>query len=119
MSVMPDTGFEPTIAIALAATVVKRKAMTVTSSIATRANMILFITPSQKNTKVMSIDSMEPMPMSLKEISLRVRNGSEASAPLPFSSFAASPTAPVISPHDFIIPITPAIAMPPIPMLRA
>ena len=37
MSVMPDTGLLPTMAIALAATVVKRKAMTATSRMPTTA----------------------------------------------------------------------------------
>ena len=37
ISVMPDTGFVPTMAMALAATVVNRKAITVTTTQATSA----------------------------------------------------------------------------------
>jgi DNA modification methylase len=49
--VIPLTGLEPTIAIALAATVVKRKAMTPTISTPTTACQILSTTPSAKNPK--------------------------------------------------------------------
>ena len=48
--VMPDTGFDPTIAIALAATVVNRNAMSVTTIHATRACQNVWMTPIQKNT---------------------------------------------------------------------
>ena len=50
ISVMPLTGFEPTIAMALAATVVKRNAMMVTTTHATAACQKVWITPIQKNT---------------------------------------------------------------------
>ena len=47
ISVMPDTGLLPTMAMALAATVVKRKAMTVTSRMPMTAKSRLpFITPN-------------------------------------------------------------------------
>ncbi len=53
MSVMPDTGFEPTMAMALAATVVKRKAMTKTIRMAvTDCSRLPPSTPKWKNTKV-------------------------------------------------------------------
>ena len=46
ISVMPETGFDPTIAMALAATVVNKKAITVTRRIATTAcSKLKFITP--------------------------------------------------------------------------
>ena len=49
MSVIPDTGLLPTMAMALAATVVKRKAMTATSNTATVAwSRLKFITPRKK-----------------------------------------------------------------------
>ena len=54
IKVIPLTGLLPTIAIALAATVVKRKAMTATTRKATRACQILPNTPSQKKTRVTS-----------------------------------------------------------------
>jgi len=52
ISVIPLTGLEPTIAIALAATVVKRNAMTVTTTHATAACQNVPITPSQKKRNV-------------------------------------------------------------------
>ena len=49
MSVMPDTGLLPTMAMALAATVVKRKAMMATTNTATVAcRRLRFITPKKK-----------------------------------------------------------------------
>ena len=56
--VMPDTGFEPTIAIALAATVVNRNAMSVTTSHATNACQNVLMTPIQKNNST-AIKAME------------------------------------------------------------
>ena len=50
ISVMPLTGFEPTMAMALAATVVKRKAMTKTTSHATAACQKVWMTPNQKKS---------------------------------------------------------------------
>ena len=71
ISVIPDTGLLPTMAIALAATVVKRKAMTVTSSIPTTANkMFPCITPVQKKMKVSNNTTILPMAIILKLISL-------------------------------------------------
>ena len=67
ISVMPDTGFEPTIAIALAATVVNRNAMTAVRMIATRAKSRLpSITPNQKNRKVRTRVTIEAMAMKRK-----------------------------------------------------
>ena len=48
--VIPLTGLLPTMAIALAATVVNRKAMTVTTSHAMAACQKVWMTPSQKNS---------------------------------------------------------------------
>ena len=68
--VIPDTGFEPTMAMALAATVVKRNAITVTSKMPTTANNKLpSRTPNKKNKKVMRMVTTEPIAMSLKEMS--------------------------------------------------
>ncbi len=49
ISVIPLTGFDPTIAMAFAATVVKRNAIIVTTSHAIRACQKVWITPNQKN----------------------------------------------------------------------
>ena len=46
ISVIPDTGLEPTIAMALAATVVNRKAITATTRNATTVCTRLWITPT-------------------------------------------------------------------------
>ena len=74
MSVMPDTGFEPTMAMALAATVVKRKAMTATSSMPTTAKSRLpSITPNQKKPNVASKVTIAPMAIILNEMSRCVR----------------------------------------------
>ena len=52
MSVMPDTGLEPTIAMAFAATVVKRNDMTKTIASATSVCIQLPSMPNWKNTSV-------------------------------------------------------------------
>ncbi len=49
MMVMPLTGLLPTMAMALAATVVNRNAITVTTTQATSACQKVLMTPSQKN----------------------------------------------------------------------
>ena len=117
ISVMPDTGFEPTMAMALAATVVKRKAMTVTSTMATRAkNTLPSITPNQKNRNVTRMVSNEAMAMNLNDRSRSVRFWATAVSLPPFISCAASPTALLMMPHDLMMPMMPAMAMPPIPI---
>ena len=117
ISVMPLTGLEPTMAMALAATVVKRKAMTVTSTMPTRAKSKLpSITPNQKNRNVRMMVTMLPMAITLKEISRLVRSCSLSTALPPFISCAASPTALLMMPQDLIMPMMPAMAMPPIPI---
>ena len=73
ISVMPLTGFEPTMAMALAATVVKRKAMTMVSTMATSANTMLpSMTPNQKNRNVQMIAVTAAMLMNLNDRSLSV-----------------------------------------------
>ena len=118
ISVIPDTGLEPTMAIALAATVVKRNAITVTRSIPTMAwSRLPSITPNQKKKNVTSIVTMLPMAITLKAMSRCVRFTSALLLLLPFISFAASDTAPLMMPHDLMMPMIPAIAIPPMPML--
>ena len=115
---MPDTGLDPTMAMALAATVVKRKAMTATSRMPTMAKSRLpSITPNQKNKNVTISVTMEPMAIILNEMSRCVRTVSSPSFLPPFISLAASDTAPLMMPHDLMMPMIPAMAMPPIPML--
>src|SRR5574344_1626077 len=119
ISVMPDTGLEPTMAMALAATVVKRKAISATNTMATMAYMRLCITPNQKNRKVTAMAAMEPKAIILKEISRWVRICSLSTLLLPFISLAAREMAPLIMPHDLMMPMIPAMAIPPMPMGRA
>ena len=48
-----------------------------------------------------------------------VRGSASATAlPLPPSSFLAKPTAPLMTPHDLMIPMIPAIAIAPTPIER-
>ena len=118
--VIPETGFEPTIAMALAATVVKRKAMTATSRIAIIAKRRLpSITPNQKKRKVTRMVTSEPIAIILKEMSRWVRFTFSSTSLLPFSSLAARPTALLMMPQLLMMPMIPAMAIPPIPMLRA
>ena len=106
-------------AMALAATVVKRKAMNVTTRIATTANQRFSITPSQKNTKVTNSEMIAAMAINLNEMSRCVRTATASAPALPFSSRPARDMALLMMPHDFTIPMMPAIAMPPIPIERA
>ena len=117
MSVMPETGFVPTIAVALAATVVKRNAMPTMSTRATVANIQLWpITPRYRKAPMAATVTMTPAMTTRNDTSRCVRGVSPASAPFPLSSREARLTALVIMPHDFIMPIMPAMAMPPMPI---
>ena len=70
ISVMPDTGLEPTIAIALAATVVNRKAIIATSKMPTTAKSRLpSITPNQKKRNVAMRVTIAPIAIILKDMS--------------------------------------------------
>ena len=62
---------------------------------------------------------IDPIAIIFMEISRCVRLTFTSTLLLPFISFAASPTALLMILHDFTIPITPAMAIPPIPMLLA
>ena len=118
--VIPETGFEPTIAMALAATVVKRKAMAATSRMAIMAKRRLpSITPNQKKRKVTRMVTSEPIAIILKEMSRWVRFTFSSTSLLPFSSLAARPTALLMMPQLLMMPMIPAMAIPPIPMQRA
>ena len=118
IKVMPDTGLLPTIAIALAATVVNRKAITTTTKNATMACVRFPITPIQKNTKVTISAAVSANTRSFIEMSFCVRTGF-SSSPFLLNDLPAKPTALLITPHDLIMPITPLMAIPPIPIERA
>ena len=118
ISVIPLTGFEPTMAMAFAATVVKRNAMTATSSMPTTAKRMLSITPSQKKMKVTMSVIAVPMAMILNARSLSVRFSSASTTP-DFCAAGAGFSriiAPFMIGQLLIMPITPAIAIPPIPI---
>ncbi len=119
MSVIPLTGLVPTIAMALAATVVKRNAMSVTTTHATSACQKLWSTPAQKNAKTATSAIAMKNTMCFMEMS-RCQRGvrSDEGAPEP-NSRRASPAACTMIPQDLMIPITPAMAMPPMPIRRA
>ena len=117
---MPLTGFEPTIAIALAATVVNRKAIIPTIRRPTIACHRLSTTPKRKNANTARRVTAIPMTMIFIEMSLWVLITS-ASSPVFFllNSLDARPTADLITPNDFTIPTIPAVAIPPIPICLA
>ena len=113
-------------AMALAATVVNRKAMTATSSMPTTANRRLSMTPSQKNMNVTMSVITVPAAIILNGRSRSVRRSATPAAALPLSLCAAAPaaffglrriTAALIIGQLLMMPITPDMAMPPMPML--
>ena len=103
--------------MALAATVVKRKAMIATSRMPTTAKRRLSITPSQKKMNVTTSVKAVPMAIILNARSLSVRFSTLSSA---FCAAAGAGfrriMAPLMIGQLLMIPITPAIAMPPIPI---
>ena len=117
IKVIPDTGLEPTIAMALAATVVKRNAMTNTMAKATIVCIQLPSTPNWKNTSVAASDAMISERMSFIEMSRCVR-GSTPCDFLPENSFLASTKALLMIPAWRTMPIRPAMAIPPMPIGR-
>ena len=116
MSVMPLTGFEPTIAIAFAATVVNKNEITATTAIPTNACFTLPTTPNQKKKNVTIKTRTMPTTTNFIERSRCVRSSFSTLFFFPLNSLAAKPTDDLITPHDLMILTTPAIAMPPIPI---
>ncbi|OPZ14254.1 MAG: hypothetical protein BWZ06_01110 [Bacteroidetes bacterium ADurb.BinA261] len=118
MSVIPETGFDPTIAIAFAATVVNRNEITVIVIKATIACTSVTLTPIRRNMKT----------------AMRVRNKNNITNDIfrsrcvrcvvfsfccvtffvPTANLNALP----ITPAELMMPIIPAMAMAPIPMGR-
>ncbi len=117
MRVMPDTGLEPTMAIALAATVVKRNAMNVTTIQATSACHQLCITPNQKNTSTATRAIEMKNTICFMEMSSCQRTGLDWLGAPPLNSRPARPTACLMMGHDLMMPMTPAMAMPPMPII--
>ena len=118
MMVMPLTGFVPTMAMALAATVVKRKEITATITSPISACHTLWTTPP-KAKKANTASSARAMPQTTVFIgrSSCVRSGASAEAPgLRRNSPAARPTALLITPALLMMPMMPAVAMPPMPI---
>ena len=93
MSVMPDTGFEPTMAMALAATVVNKKAITKTISTATIVCSQLFNRPNWKKTSTQMSVAQRIVRMVFIVRSCCVRSGALVAAFLPPSSDTARPIA--------------------------
>ncbi len=118
MRVIPDTGLLPTMAIALAATVVKRKAMIVTTAQATRACQNVLITPSQKKRSTTIRANTIKNTTFFIERSVCQRISVAFFAP-PLNSRPASPTALQMMGQLLMMPITPAMAIPPMPIMRA
>ena len=119
--VIPLTGFEPTMAMALAATVVKRKEIRATMRTPTRACHTLLTTPPRaKKAKTARRVRMMPKTTAFIEISFWVRSTATAASPGFFlNSATASPSADLMTPEDLMMPMIPAVAIPPIPIWRA
>ena len=118
---MPLTGFEPTMAMALAATVVKRKEMTATIRSPTRACQTLLTTPPKAKKAKMQMSAMT-MPQTMVFIgrSSSVRSILPSAVPgFLRNSLTASEAALLMTPKDLMMPMTPAVAMPPMPICRA
>ena len=121
MMVIPLTGLVPTIAIALAATVVNRKEITATMARPIRACHTVFTTPPRaKNAKTARREIAMPHTTLFMGMSCWVRSVSTTATPGFFlNSPAARPTALLITPALLMMPIIPATAMPPMPMCLA
>ena len=122
MMVMPLTGFVPTMAMALAATVVKRNEMMATISSPTSACHTLLTTPpSAKKAKTANSAMTIPKTTVFIEMSRCVRSTCSTCVPAPFlpNSRTAIPTASLITFDCRMMPMMPAVAMPPIPICRA
>ena len=121
MIVIPLTGLVPTIAMALAATVVKRNEMTATIISPRSACQILLTTPpnAKKQNTARSVNAMPHTTVFIGR-SCCVRSAAAAAdGPLRWNSEAARPMALFITPALFMIPIIPAVAIPPIPICLA
>ncbi len=117
--VMPLTGLEPTIAIAFAATVVNKKEIAVTTIHATRACQKLCSTPAQKKMSTATRAIAMKNTICFMDISRCQRMVEALPWEEPLISRAARPAACMIMPHDFTMPMIPAIAIPPMPISLA
>ncbi len=118
INVIPETGFVPTIAIAFAATVVNKNEMISTINKPIKAYVMLFTTPKRKKKKIKTAVITIPPTMTIIGKSFCVRNVSFALFTPPKISFAARENAEEIILEERMMPIIPAIAIPPIPMWR-
>ena len=117
ISVIPLTGLEPTMAMAFAATVVNRKAITPTITRPTSACQTFSTTPPKAKNAKMAIRAMAiPNTMFFMGMSSSVRATFSAPFLSPLNSLTASPRADFITPKDFIMPMIPAVAIPPMPI---
>ena len=117
MMVMPLTGLLPTMAIALAATVVKRNDITATIRRPIRACQTLFTTPPKaKNANTASRATVIPSTTVRMGRSLSVLSWTSAGPPFLPNSLPARPTADLMTPAFLIMLMMPAMAMPPIPI---
>ena len=119
--VIPDTGLLPTVAMAVAATVVNRKAKMKTISRPT-ITCVTFIwsPPKAKKMPITTNKPRKPKRMIFIEMSRCVRStcccGLSAAALLPLKIV---PIEVLMTPADLMTPRMPAMAMPPIPIRRA
>ena len=116
ISVMPDTGFVPTMAMALAATVVKRNAMTKTIRMAVTDCTQPSSSPKWKNMKTEMSVAIRIVRIRFIVRSRCVRSTAAGAVLLPPpSSDTASPTAWRMIFDCLTMPMMPAMAMPPMP----
>ena len=121
ISVMPDTGLVPTMAMALAATVVKRNEMPATSRIATTVCALVValhhIEVEEQRNQYQRHDRTDSDNLHGKVALRTLHVGFRIS--LAAHLFGSQPYGALMMLHDLMIPMIPAIAMPPIPMLLA
>ena len=113
---MPETGFVPTMAMALAATVVKRNAMMKTIRMAVTDCTQPSSSPKWKKTKTEMSVAIRIVRMRFIEMSRCVRSGAAAALLPPPNSETARPTAWRMIFDWRMMPMMPAMAMPPMPI---
>ena len=115
--VMPDTGFVPTVAMAVAATVVNRKANKNTTRMPTIICVrFICMPPKMKKSTIMMITAKKPKSIIFMGISRWVRSTCCSSPLLPLLALKATLSEVLITPADLITPKIPAMAIPPMPM---
>ena len=117
MRVIPETGFEPTIAMALAATVVNRnEIIRMVTNATTACNKVIFTPISRKINTATNVRKRKSITNDI------FRSFWVLSTFISVCAFPPTPNAslkaPPITPEDLMMPIIPAMAMAPMPIGR-